>query len=140
MIVGVPKEIKEGENRVAATPAGVHAFVAAGHRVVVERAAGRASGIGDPEYKKAGAEVLDTAAEVWGQAEMILKVKEPLPPEFGFLRPDLVVFTYLHLASDLWPCANDARGEDHRDRLRDCRDAGRTPATARADERSRGTP
>ena len=101
MIVGVPKEIKEGEGRVAVTPAGVHALVAAGHRVVVERRAGLGSGIGDPEYRKVGAVLLDSAAEVWGEAEMILKVKEPLPSEYGFLRPDLIVFTYLHLASDL---------------------------------------
>jgi alanine dehydrogenase len=100
MVVGVPKEIKEGENRVAATPAGVHVLVAAGHRVLVQRGAGRGSGIGDPEYRKAGAVICESAPEVWGEAEMVLKVKEPLPEEYGFLRPGLVVFTYLHLASD----------------------------------------
>lgn len=100
MIVGVPREIKEGENRVAATPAGVDVLVRSGHRVLVETRAGKGSGLRDSEYRKAGAIISATAAEVWGEADMIVKVKEPLPSEFGLLRPGLALFTYLHLASN----------------------------------------
>lgn len=98
MIVGVPKEIKADENRVAITPSGVAALVSHGHRVLVERGAGLGSGIPDRDYRKAGARVA-AAREVWGRAELVLKVKEPLPSEYHYLRPDLVLFTYLHLAS-----------------------------------------
>jgi len=98
MIIGVPKEIKEKEFRVALTPAGVRALVQAGHTVLVEQGAGEGSGIADAEYTAAGATVLATAGEVWGGAEMVVKVKEPLPPEYPLLRPGLILFTYLHLA------------------------------------------
>ena len=98
MIVGVPKEIKAEENRVAITPSGVSALVAHGHRVLVERAAGLGSGIPDQRYRAAGATIA-ARREVWGRAEMILKVKEPLPAEFRFLREGLIVFTYFHLAA-----------------------------------------
>lgn len=98
MNIGVPKEIKDQEYRVAITPAGVSAFSARGHRVLIETGAGQGSGITDDEYLAAGAEILKTAAEVWGQAQMIYKVKEPLPAEYQFLRPELIIFTYLHLA------------------------------------------
>src|SRR5215470_15021010 len=100
MIVGVPKEIKAEENRVALTPAGANALVAHGHRVLLERNAGAGSGLADAQYRAAGARVLPTASQVWRQAEMILKVKEPLPSEYRYLRPGLIVFTYLHLAAN----------------------------------------
>jgi alanine dehydrogenase len=100
LIIGVPKEIKEGENRVAATPAGVDALVRSGHRVLVQAGAGRGSGIRDSEYRKAGATICAQAEEVWHEADMVIKVKEPLPPELGFLRSGLIIFTYLHLASN----------------------------------------
>jgi alanine dehydrogenase len=99
MIIGVPKEIKAEENRVAITPAGVNALVAHGHRVCVERNAGIGSGLADTDYRAAGARILPSARQVWNQAEMILKVKEPLPSEYRYLRDGLIVFTYLHLAA-----------------------------------------
>jgi len=99
MIIGVPREIKTEENRVALTPAGVGAFVAHGHTVIVEHDAGAGSSFPDALYRQAGAQ-LAGAAEVWGKAALILKVKEPLAAEFAYLRPDLVLFTYLHLAAD----------------------------------------
>jgi len=98
MIIGVVKEIKEQENRVALMPAGVRALVAAGHRVLVEAGAGRGSGIGGTQYRAAGAETVEEAGEVWRRAELVIKVKEPLPPEYRYLREGLIVFTYFHLA------------------------------------------
>jgi alanine dehydrogenase len=98
MIVGVPKEIKEGENRVAITPAGVRAFVENGHRVLVQRRAGLASGLSDDSYRKAGARLV-SQREVWRTAGMVLKVKEPLPTEYPYLRKGMILFTFLHLAS-----------------------------------------
>jgi len=100
MIIGVPKEIKNNENRVGLTPAGVSAYRQAGHRVVVETQAGMGSGFSDEDYRDAGAEILGSAPEVWGQAEMICKVKEPLPEEYGYFRENLILFTYLHLAPE----------------------------------------
>ena len=100
MIVGVPKEIKDNEYRVAQTPANVEMLVRAGHRVLVERQAGEGSAFADDEYARAGAELVAGAAEVFAAAEMVLKVKEPLEQEYDFLRPGLLLFTYLHLASD----------------------------------------
>ncbi|HHY76423.1 MAG TPA: alanine dehydrogenase [Firmicutes bacterium] len=100
MIVGVPKEIKPDENRVALTPAGVHAFVSQGHQVVVEAGAGLGSGIEDEDFVKAGATILPTADEVWATADMIMKVKEPLPPEYPRMKKGLLLFTYLHLAAE----------------------------------------
>ena len=99
MIIGIPTEIKQGENRVAITPAGVHSLTSGGHTVTVQSGAGRGSGITDQEYVAAGAELVDSAAEVWQRAELILKVKEPLTEEYQYLREDLCLFTYLHLAS-----------------------------------------
>lgn len=99
VIVGVPREIKDNEFRVAVTPAGVESLVVAGHQVIVERHAGEGSGFSDAEYARAGAR-LGTAAEVWQSASLILKVKEPLPEEYPYLRPGLILFTYLHLAAD----------------------------------------
>jgi alanine dehydrogenase len=99
MIVGVPKEIKPEEKRVGITPSGVGALRLHAHRVLVERGAGEGSGISDREFREAGAQLV-TAAEAWRRAELVLKVKEPLVPEYRFLRPGLILFTYLHLASD----------------------------------------
>lgn len=98
MIVGVPREIKAGEQRVALTPAGARALTEAGHRVLVERDAGLGSGIRDEEYAAAGG-MLGAVERVWGEAELILKVKEPIPPEYPRLGRDQILFTYLHLAA-----------------------------------------
>jgi alanine dehydrogenase len=98
MIIGIPKEIKAEENRVAITPAGVSALVSHGHRVLVERHAGVGSGLSDAQYRAAGAQVR-AARQVWHDAELILKVKEPLAREYRYLRPGLMIFTYLHLAA-----------------------------------------
>jgi len=100
MKIGIPKEIKAEETRVAITPSGVSALVAHGHEVFVEHTAGQGSSIPDDLYRAAGARIAPTASAVWEQAEMILKVKEPLPTEYAFLRPGLMVFTYLHLAAE----------------------------------------
>jgi alanine dehydrogenase len=100
MRISVPTEIKNNEYRVALTPAGVHDLVAQGHEVLVQRGAGEGSSMDDAEYAEAGATLLDDAAEVWERAELLLKVKEPVPSEYGFFRDDLVLFTYLHLAAD----------------------------------------
>jgi alanine dehydrogenase len=99
VIVGVPREIKSGEQRVALTPAGARALSERGHRVIVETGAGSGSGIRDDEFTRNGATVA-TTDEVWRSAELILKVKEPLPPEWPRLRPGQILFTYLHLAPD----------------------------------------
>jgi alanine dehydrogenase len=99
VIIGVPTEVKNSENRVALTPAGTMALTQAGHRVLVQAGAGNGSGMRDEEYVAAGAEIVPTAADAWGRAEMVVKVKEPIPSEYGFLRQDLVLFTYLHLAA-----------------------------------------
>lgn len=99
MIIGVPKEIKAQENRVALLPAGAYQLVHRGHTVVVETGAGAGSGYPDEEYARAGAEVVNTHAEVFDRAEMIVKVKEPLPEEYGLLRKGQILFTYLHLAA-----------------------------------------
>ncbi len=97
MKIGVPKEIKTLENRVAMTPGGVESLVKRGHEVWVERGAGVGSGLADAEYEAAGAKLV-SAEEAWG-AEMVVKVKEPLPFEYRYLRSDLILFTYLHLAA-----------------------------------------
>lgn len=100
MIIGVPKEIKNNENRVALTPAGVIPFVKAGHKVLVETNAGVGNGFRDVDYVYAGALIIESAAVVWEQSEMIMKVKEPLSSEYPYFRPGLILFTYLHLAAD----------------------------------------
>jgi alanine dehydrogenase len=100
MIVGVPKEIKNNENRVAITPAGVISFVKAGHQVMIESNAGLGSSFPNEDYSAAGALVVEQAADVWSKADMIMKVKEPLPAEFIYFRKDLILFTYLHLAAE----------------------------------------
>src|SRR5215831_19816350 len=98
MIIGVPREIKDHETRVGLVPSGVTALREAGHEVLVETRAGEGSSLTDREYMQAGAHILDNAAAVWGQADLIIKVKEPQPAEYGFFRPGLILFTYLHLA------------------------------------------
>ncbi|MCL1925715.1 MAG: alanine dehydrogenase [Syntrophorhabdaceae bacterium] len=100
MIVGVPKEIKENENRVSTLPSGVISLVEAGHKVYIEKNAGKGSGFTDDEYIRAGAEIIETAKEIYRISDMIIKVKEPLEPEYPLLREGQILFTYLHLASD----------------------------------------
>lgn len=100
MIIGVPKEIKPDEYRVAVTPAGVEQLKRNGHRVLIERGAGVGSGIADEDFEAYGAEMISTAAEVWAQSELICKVKEPLAPEIKEIRENQVVFTYFHFAAD----------------------------------------
>jgi alanine dehydrogenase len=99
MIIGVPKEIKNNENRVALTPAGTKELVKRGHTVYVQRVAGAASGFIDDEYVKAGAQIIDQAAEIFAKSEMIIKVKEPVEQEYKLIRKDQLVFTYFHFAS-----------------------------------------
>lgn len=98
MIIGVPREIKDNESRVGLVPAGVKALHDQGNRILVEQRAGAGSGIADVEYVTAGAEIVNSAAEVWANAEMIVKVKEPIAPEYGLMREGQILFTYLHLA------------------------------------------
>lgn len=100
MRIGLPKEIKIDENRVALTPAGVLSLTKDGHTVIVETGAGLGSGFSDEQYRQAGATLNPEASEVWGQAQMVIKVKEPLPEEYGYFRSDLLLFTYLHLAPE----------------------------------------
>lgn len=100
MRVSIPTEVKIQEYRVAITPAGVHQLVAAGHEVLVQAGAGAGSAIADDAYAAVGARIVPTAAEAWGEADLVCKVKEPVHTEYGYLREDLVLFTYLHLAAD----------------------------------------
>jgi len=100
MIIGVPKEIKNNEFRVAITAAGVNEFRTHGHEVIVERGAGLGSGITDEEYAIAGAEIVAEADDVWGRADMVMKVKEPVKAEYHRFRKGLILFTYLHLAAE----------------------------------------
>src|SRR5262249_29398597 len=99
MKVGIPREVKKHEYRVAITPSGVNELVRAGHDVHVEAGAGLGSSITDEEYRVAGATILPDAAEVWGSADLILKVKEPVAEEYHRMRDGQVLFTYLHLAA-----------------------------------------
>src|SRR5512140_2825474 len=98
MIIGVPKEIKDHETRVGLVPSGVTALREAGHEVLIETHAGEGSSITDREYLQSGAAILRTPAEVWSKADLVVKVKEPQPAEYGHFRPGLNLFTYLHLA------------------------------------------
>ena len=100
MHVGIPKEVKNNEYRVAITPSGVHELVRNGHEVCVENGAGIGSSITDDEYVRAGAKILDTAADVWATGDLILKVKEPIASEYPLMREGQTLFTYLHLAAD----------------------------------------
>ena len=99
MIVGILKEIKAEENRVSMAPAGVEVMVQNGHTVLVEKSAGAGSGFEDERYTNAGAKIVDSAAEIFQRAEMVMHVKEPLPAEYDLIREDQIVFTYLHLAA-----------------------------------------
>jgi alanine dehydrogenase len=99
MIIGVPKEIKNNENRVALTPAGTQELVKRGHTVQVQKTAGNGSGFLDEDYQKAGATLIDNAAEIFRNAEMIMKVKEPIEQEYKLIKKDQLVFTYFHFAS-----------------------------------------
>src|SRR6202046_1067883 len=98
MIIGVPKEVKDHESRVGITPAGVKALSETGHKVLVETRAGELSAFTDDEYQSAGAEIVGSAHNVWGNADLVVKVKEPVEKEYAFFREGLVLFTYLHLA------------------------------------------
>ncbi len=98
MIVGVPKEVKDHEARVGLLPSGAKALVEAGHKVLAQAGAGSGSSITDDEYKQAGAEIVPDAAALWSKSDLVVKVKEPQPSEYPFLRPNLLLFTYLHLA------------------------------------------
>ncbi|GEK59934.1 alanine dehydrogenase [Marinococcus halophilus] len=100
MIIGIPKEIKNQEKRVAITPAGVLNLKKHGHEVLVEASAGKGSGFEDHDYKQAGASMVPEASQVWSQADMVMKVKEPLEEEYVFFRKNLILFTYLHLAAE----------------------------------------
>jgi alanine dehydrogenase len=100
MFIGVPKEIKNNENRVALTPAGVVTLVKAGHIVLIEKDAGVGSGFTNEDYSKAGAEIMEDVKDVWSKSEMIMKVKEPLESEYKHFRQGLILFTYLHLAAE----------------------------------------
>lgn len=99
MKIGIPKEIKTEEHRVSSPPSGVREFVERGHTVYVEAGAGAGSGFPDAEYSAAGGDMLESAESVWARADMVIKVKEPQPSEYGFLQPDMALFTYLHLAA-----------------------------------------
>lgn len=99
MIIGVPKEIKNNENRVGLTPAGVSALSKAGHQLFVQSTAGIGSGFSDEEYTQAGATMLQTIEEVYGKADMIIKVKEPIELEYGLIKENQLLFTYFHFAS-----------------------------------------
>ena len=101
MIIGVPKEIKVKEHRVGMTPAGVRTLVEDGHRLLVQSGAGLGSGLGDAQYLQAGATLLEDPVEIYKTAELVVKVKEPLPPEYPLLRPGQILFAYLHLAPEL---------------------------------------
>ena len=100
MIIGVPKEIKISENRVGLTEAGVRQYVKEGHTVIVEKDAGMGSGISNEQYEKAGAKIIDTKKEVYAKADMIQKVKEPLPDEYELMKENQILYTYLHLAAE----------------------------------------
>ena len=97
MIIGIPKEIKNNENRVSLSPSGVHALVEQGHSVIVEKSAGLGSYFEDEDYITAGAKIGDVPAEVWN-VDMVMKVKEPLEEEFQYFKEGLILFTYLHLS------------------------------------------
>ncbi len=100
MIVGILKEIKIAENRVCMTPAGVEVMIHNNHQVLVEKNAGKGSGFADAEYQQAGAQIVETPAEIFKKADMVMHVKEPQPQEYELIRKDQIIFTYLHLAAD----------------------------------------
>ncbi|MGA9373423.1 MAG: alanine dehydrogenase, partial [Mycobacterium sp.] len=105
MLVGIPTEIKNNEFRVAITPAGVAELTCRGHDVIIQAGAGEGSAISDQDFKSAGAEIVPTAEQVWADADLLLKVKEPIAPEYALMRPGQTLFTYLHLAASK-PCTD----------------------------------
>ena len=100
MKIGIPKEIKNNENRVGMTPSGVYELIQHGHTVYVQATAGEGSGFSDADYRQVGAEILPSIADVYAASEMIIKVKEPIEPEYALVRPGQLLFTYFHFASD----------------------------------------
>lgn len=100
MRIGVPTEVKDSEDRIALTPAGARELTVAGHEVRIQAGAGLGSSLTDADYRRAGATIVPTAADAWADVDLVLKVKEPVASEYGFLRADLTLFTYLHLAAD----------------------------------------
>ncbi len=100
MIIGILKEIKPEENRVSLTPAGTEVLIQSGHTVLVQKSAGIGSGFEDEAYRSSGAEIVEKPEDIYARAEMVMHVKEPLPSEYGLIRPDQIVFTYLHLAAN----------------------------------------
>ena len=136
MKVGVPKEIKPDEYRVAMLPVGALELTQAGHTVLIESGAGRGSGIAEEAYADSGATIVAHAEEIWAEADLVVKVKEPQPAEWPHLRPDQVVFTYFHFAADLAPDARHHRQRHHGNRLRDPARFPRRPSPLDPDERS----
>ena len=114
MLIGVPKEIKNHEYRIGLTPAGARELAGHGHQVLVQRGGGTQIGLTDEMYEKAGAEIVDTAEEIFRRADMIIKVKEPQPGESAMLREGQILYTYLHLAPDPAPGAGRCRGSGPR--------------------------
>ena len=100
MIIGIPKEIKDNEYRVALIPSGAGLFVKAGHKVIIQKSAGIGSGFTDNEYKDIGAELVDDAKNVYDKSELIVKVKEPLSAEYPLIKENHIIFTFLHLSAD----------------------------------------
>ncbi|WP_408955958.1 alanine dehydrogenase [Natroniella sp. ANB-PHB2] len=100
MIIGVPQEVKNNENRVAVTPAGVETLINQGHEIIIEKAAGEGSGISDQEFEEAGAKILQSHKEIFSSADMIMKVKEPIPEEYNLFKEEQILYTYLHLAAE----------------------------------------
>ena len=99
MLIGVPKEIKNRENRIGVVPGGVAQLIAAGHKVIIQKGAGLGAGIPDEKFVAAGAKIVETKEDVWGQADMVMKVKEPIEPEYKLMRDGQILYTYLHLAA-----------------------------------------
>lgn len=100
MIIGVPKEVKNNENRIGLTPQSVEQLSKNGHEILVQKDAGKNIGYFDDQYLNAGAKIINTAEDLYKSSEMVVKVKEPIPDEYKYLREDLTLFTYLHLAGD----------------------------------------
>ena len=100
MLIGIPKETKNNEHRIGLTPSGVTELVSAGHKVIFEKSGGAAIGLNDEKYQTAGAEIVGSAKEIFSRADMVVKVKEPQPNECRLIRPEQLLFTFLHLAAD----------------------------------------
>lgn len=120
MIVGVPKEIKPDEYRVAMLPVGAEELTHAGHTLLIESGAGQGSGIPDTLYQAAGATIVLEAAEIWAEADLVVKVKEPQPTEWPLMRPDQVVFTYFHFAAERCLHTRLSRAASRPSRMKRC--------------------